>query len=51
MSRQGRLQAPGPRHEQLGRGAMETLWQTTHPDTETIVALKVLNVTKIEHES
>jgi len=48
-----RRQAVGPwtLHEQLGRGGNGTVWNATGPDAETAVALKVLNVTKIEHES
>jgi serine/threonine protein kinase len=48
-----RGQAVGPwtLHEQLGRGGNGTVWNATGPDAETAVALKVLNVTKIEHES
>ena len=38
-------------HEQLDRGGNGTVWKATRPGTETAVALKVLNVTKIEHES
>jgi serine/threonine protein kinase len=48
-----RRQAVGPwtLHEELGRGGNGTVWKATRPDLATAVALKVLNVTKIEHES
>ena len=36
---------------QLGRGGNGTVWEATRPDVERAVALKVLNVTRIEHES
>ena len=53
MSSESRGQAVGPwtLHEQLDRGGNGTVWKATRPDAETVVALKVLNVTKIEHES
>ena len=53
MSSESRGQAVGPwtLHEQLDRGGNGTVWKATGPDAETVVALKVLNVTKIEHES
>ena len=35
----------------LGHGGNATVWRATRPDTKTAVALKVLNVTKAEHES
>ena len=38
-------------HDQLGHGGNGTVWKATRPDDETVVALKILNVTKIEHES
>jgi serine/threonine protein kinase len=48
-----RRQAVGPwtLHEQLGRGGNGTVWNATGPDAETAVALKVLSVTKRQHES
>lgn len=53
MSSESRGQAVGPwtLREQLDRGGNGTVWKATRPDAETVVALKVLNVTKIEHES
>ena len=53
MSSESRGQAVGPwtLHEQLDRGGNGTVWKATRPDAETVVALKVLNVTQIEHES
>jgi hypothetical protein len=37
--------------EDLGGGGNGTVWKATRPGLATAVALKVLNVTKIEHES
>jgi serine/threonine protein kinase len=42
---------PWTLHEQLGHGGNGTVWKATRPDDETALALKILNVTKIEHES
>jgi hypothetical protein len=47
----GQTVGPWTLHEQLGHGGNGTVWKATRPDDETTVALKVLNVTKIEHES
>jgi len=47
----GRTVGPWTLHEQLGQGGNGTVWKATRSDAETAVALKVLNVTKIEHES
>ena len=47
----GQTVGPWTLHEQLGRGGNGTVWNATSPEAETEVALKVLNVTRIEHES
>ena len=47
----GQTVGPWTLDEQLGHGGNGTVWQATGPDAETAIALKVLNVTKIEHES
>jgi serine/threonine protein kinase len=47
----GQTVGPWTLHEQLGHGGNGTVWKATRPGAETAVALKVLNVTKIEHES
>jgi serine/threonine protein kinase len=47
----GQTVGPWTLHELLGRGGNGTVWNATRPDAETTVALKILNVTKIEHES
>jgi serine/threonine protein kinase len=47
----GQTLGPWTLHEQLGRGGNGTVWKATRAGTWTAVALKVLNVTKIEHES
>ena len=47
----GQTVGPWTLHEQLGHGGNGTVWKATRPDAETAIALKVLNVTKIEHES
>jgi serine/threonine protein kinase len=47
----GQTVGPWTVHEQLGHGGNGTVWKATRPRTETAVALKVLAVTKIEHES
>lgn len=38
-------------HEHLGHGGNGNVWMATRPGAETAVALKILTVTKIEHES
>jgi serine/threonine protein kinase len=47
----GQTVGPWALHEQLGHGGNGTVWKAIRSGTETVVALKVLNVTKIEHES
>ena len=47
----GQTVGPWTLHEQLGHGGNGTVWQATGPGAEAAIALKVLNVTKIEHES
>ena len=50
---ESREQTVGPwrLHEQLGHGGNGTIWQATRSDAEIAIALKVLNATKIQHES
>jgi serine/threonine protein kinase len=52
MSESRRQTTVGPwaLDEELGRGGNGTVWKATRPGAGT-VALKVLNITKIEHES
>jgi len=47
----GQTVGPWTLHEQLGHGGNGTVWKATRPGAETPVALKVLTITKIEHES
>jgi serine/threonine protein kinase len=47
----GQTVGPWTLHEQLGHGGNGTVWKATRPDAETPVALMVLTITKIEHES
>jgi serine/threonine protein kinase len=47
----GQTVGPWTLDEQLGRGGNGTVWKATRPDAETTIALKVINVTKVEHES
>lgn len=47
----GQTVGPWTLHKQLGHGGNGTVWKATRPDAEIAVALKVLNATKIEHES
>jgi serine/threonine protein kinase len=47
----GQTAGPWTLHGQLGHGGNGTVWKASRPGTENAVALKVLNVTKIEHES
>jgi serine/threonine protein kinase len=46
-----RTVGPWTLHEQLGHGGNGTVWTATRSDAEIAIALKVLNATKIEHES
>ena len=49
--RQRQTVGPWTLDEDLGGGGNGTVWKATRPGLATAVALKVLNVTKIEHES
>jgi serine/threonine protein kinase len=41
---------PWTLHERLGRGGNANVWRATRPGSETAVALKVINTTKVERE-
>jgi serine/threonine protein kinase len=41
---------PWTLHETLGRGGNATVWKATRPESETPVALKLINTTKVEKE-
>ena len=48
---QGHTVGPWTLRELLGRGGNGSVWKATRSDAETAVALKVLNVRKVESES
>jgi serine/threonine protein kinase len=48
---QGQAIGPWTLHKQLGRGGNGTVWEATRSSTNAVFAVKVLSVTKIEHES
>lgn len=47
----GRTVGPWTLHFELGSGGNGTVWMATRPDSETAVALKVLNAPKEQNES
>jgi serine/threonine protein kinase len=46
----GQAVGPWTRHEPLGRGGNATVWKATRQESETPVALKLINTTKVEKE-
>jgi len=50
MTSEQRRVGPWILSEQLGRGGNATVWTATRPGDDTPVALKVINVTKVERE-
>jgi serine/threonine protein kinase len=47
----GQTVGPWTLHEHLGHGGNGNVWMATRPGAETAAAVKILTVTKIEHES
>jgi serine/threonine protein kinase len=46
----GQTVGPWTLHETLGRGGNATVWKAARPESETPVALKLINTTKVEKE-